>query len=100
MIFRDVKTFRTHSAVIKKIYLNKDKEWAALRKKVPNVLSHCHTFFWYYTDFLDYFWKKNFWIFLFIYFFFFEKSVPYQKKGGRSPSFGMTTTQDIRDLFA
>ncbi len=34
-----------------------------------------------------------------------KKSVSYQKKGGCGParpssSFGMTTTQDIRDLFA
>ncbi len=38
------------------------------------------------------------------FFFFFLKSVSYQKKGGSGPSarpsFGMTTTQDIRDLFA
>ncbi len=33
-----------------------------------------------------------------------QKSVSYQKKGGRGPvrrpPFGMTTTQDIRDLFS
>ena len=43
--------------------------WAALREKVHNVLSRCHTrpsFFWYDTDFLDNFWKKFFGSFLLI----------------------------------
>ncbi len=69
--------------------------WAALREKVPNVLSRRHTkrrtrrvgpgppFFWYDTDFLEFFEKKiggggNFWFYL----------------GGGS------RTQEIRDLFA
>ncbi len=42
--------------------------WAALREKVPNVLSRCHT-------------KRR------------MDGLPVH------PSFGMTTTQDIRDLF-
>ncbi len=45
-------------------------------------------FFWYDTDFLAFF--LNFFSFL-------ENWMSYQKKG---LSFGMTTTQDIRDLFA
>ncbi len=44
--------------------------WAAFHEKVPNVLSRCHT----------------------------------KRRAGAAPrarpSFGMTTTQDIRDLFA
>ena len=52
--------------------------------------------FWYDTDFLDFF-LKNFFLEIFLFFFkFFCKSVSYQKKDGR----GMTTTQDIGDLFA
>ncbi len=57
-------------------------------------------FFWYDTDILEFFEKKI--IFLekfYFYLFIFERSVSYQKKGGRRPSFGMTPTQAIRDLF-
>ena len=46
--------------------------WAALRKKVPNVLSHCHTKRRYDTDFLDL--KKN-WKFLKFFFFFWKVGV-------------------------
>ena len=70
--------------------------WVALGEKVPNVLSRCHTkrrmgapFFWYDTDFLDYFWKKR--IFLNFLNFFFRKIGVIPKEG---------RTQAIRDLFA
>ncbi len=70
--------------------------WAALREKVPNVLSRCHTkrrtgargrdrpSFGMTPTFLNFFLKKkqifeNF-------FFFFSMSVSYQKKGGRGPA--------------
>ena len=57
--------------------------WVALREKVPNVLSRCHTKrVWYDTDFSKK--KKNQ-----KNFFFFsnksKKSVSYQKKGGLGP---------------
>ncbi len=63
------------------------QNWDVLCEKVPNVLSPCRTwprppFFWFDTDFLD----------IFGVFLFFEKSVSFQKSG-------MTTTQDIRNLF-
>ena len=55
-----------------------------MQKKVPNVLSRCH------TKRRE---KKNS-----------KKSVSYQKKSGRGharrPFFGMTPTQAIKDLFA
>ncbi len=49
--------------------------WAALREKVRNRLSRCHAkrrtpFFWYDTDFLDFFLKIIFGFFFFFFFFF------------------------------
>ncbi len=49
--------------------------WVALHEKVPNVLSRCHD-----TNFLEFFGI------FFFFFFFCEKSVSYQKKGGRGPA--------------
>ncbi len=60
------------------------------KRSLLNVLSRCHTFFWYDTYFLDFFGKNFSEIFLRFFFFFFEKSVSYQKKGVRGlarPSF-------------
>ncbi len=81
-------------------------KWVALREKVPKCpesLSYQKKdrragprppFFWYDTDFLDFFWNFEF-------FSYFWKVDVITKEGGRArPSFGMTTTQDIRDLFA
>ena len=47
-------------------------------------------FFWYDTDFL------NFFLIFFFSLFFFEKS----RASRTRPSFGMTTTQDISDIFS
>ena len=58
--------------------------WVALRERVPNVLSCCHTKKGTGADFLDFFFFWNFFLF------FSEKSLSYQKKAGRGhahPSF-------------
>ncbi len=97
--------------------LNVNYTWVVSCWKVPNVLSRCHikrrmgaatsyqkkdgrvwphpSFFWYDTDFLDFF-KNNF---------SFGKSLCHTKRRmGEAtcahPSFGMTPTQNIMDLFA
>ena len=61
-----------------------DDIWAALREKVPNVLSRCHT---------KLFEKKIL-----------KSRCHTKRRVGAAPcahpSFGMTATQDIRDLFA
>ncbi len=83
--------------------------WAALREKIPYVLSRCHTkgrmgacgrahlSFGMIPTFL-YFFK-----FLFIYFFFFLSRCHTKRRASAAmrayPSFVMTMTQDIRDLF-
>ena len=100
--FKRPKLLVTYNTVI--------KIWAALREKVPIVLSHTKrrmdglvkkdgdgrltrpSFFWYDTDL-----KKNQ--------IFFSKKKKLnswchtKKRMDRYPSFGMTTTQDIIDLF-
>ena len=59
------------------------------------------SFFWRDIYFLDYFWGKKriffiLFIFFFLFFFFFRKVCVMHAH----PSFGMTLTQAIRDLFA
>ena len=62
-------------------------------------------FFWYDTDFLEFFgkvWKCVSW--LYIYILFLKSRCHTKRKAGAAPcarpSFGVTTTHDIRDLFA
>ncbi len=77
-------------------------------KKVPNVIASLSyqkkdgcawprsPFFWYDTNFLEYF----FYFCLFFFFSFFSEKVGViPKEGWARPSFGMTATQDIRDIF-
>ncbi len=55
------------------------------------------SFFWYDTDLLK---KKKFYLFFFYFIFFFFFLMLYQKKGHTRPSYGVTPTPAIRDLFA
>ncbi len=81
--------------------------WAVLHKKDLNVLRRCHTK--RRTGMFRFFWT-NFWLIFFFFFFFviFFFKVGVIPKEGRArqrttracPSFGMTSTQDIMDLFA
>ena len=61
--------------------------WVVSSKKVPNDLSQCHTKRRKGADFLNKKKKRK------------EKSKKTCTAFGQIPSFGMTMTQDIRDLF-
>ena len=77
--------------------------WAEPREKVPNVLSRCAwlrpPLFWYMTPTF-----YIFYIFYFFIFYFLKSRCHTKRKAGAvmraRPSFGMTMTQAIRDLFA